>query len=378
MDKPLSVLIDHEPLFHLYGGIGVYTKNLLAAARDSDCVHYLAGYASGRRDRQNLLCERWHTITGSALSQIFLPGRIAAKFPRLARFLASPPLKNIDLAHAVNYQPPQWWNRKIPLVVTICDLAFVRQPKKSWARTAQLGKALPQILKRASAVLAISEFTAAEIEDLYQIPRERIFVSPLSAQEFPKENSRSVATQILPERPYFLAVSQINPRKNYETLLAAFAEMRKVHPEACLVIVGNLGWDTESIVEKIKAAAPAVIWREGCSSAEVATLYRHARAFVMPSWYEGFGIPCLEAMSLGCPVIYATGSALDELVGAAGIGVAPSDLHKMSASMTQLWTDDIACEQLRLAGKKKAAEYSLARTLAATLDAYRFALEQPR
>jgi glycosyltransferase involved in cell wall biosynthesis len=186
------------------------------------------------------------------------------------------------------------------------------------------------------------------------------------AEIFQQRRSSRIAGAPPLENPgdYILAVSTIEPRKNYPTLLDAFALLRKDHPQLQLVIVGNLGWKYEQVAATMAPliAGGAVIHLEGVASEEMRLLYTHARAFATTSLYEGFGFPPLEAMQCGTPVVASDIPAHRWALGDAALYADPKNSHAVAAALARLLDNDSTMlrQSMTARGLQQAARYSIA------------------
>jgi alpha-1,3-rhamnosyl/mannosyltransferase len=195
----------------------------------------------------------------------------------------------------------------VPTVVTVHDLAVLRRPEwfPRWTRT-YAPQVVPHVIRAATRVIAVSEFTARELETLLRLPRERIHVVPNGVDPvFTPDGPRA-------EGDYVLAVGTLEPRKNLRRTIEA---ARRAGVE--LRIAGDRGWgDVE----------PGVGWLGRVGDEELARLYRGARCLVYPSLYEGFGIPVAEALACGCAIVTSRGSAMAEIAGDDATYVEPLDV----------------------------------------------------
>lgn len=382
-----TVVLDAEPLLFPQSGIGIYVRQLVQAlVRRSGPERWRLSYASRRGDRlRRLEAIARQEFPGVPLHLFRLPGFLVTALDRHLRHWVRPPLRLPALYHATSFVRLPWGvSLGLPTVLTIYDLAFLRETRENFGPpeyTAILRQCLPRAAAAAAAVLTISEFTRREVQALLGVPAERIFVSPLGTQweglsgppPDPRADTALLARHHLPAGGYFLSVGLLSPRKNFGTLLKAFAACHDDHPDMRLVIVGRPGWDCDALVRDLTAGIPGVTWLQHLSTPELQALYRQARGFVLLSWYEGFGIPVLEAMQVGCPVCVSTGSSLTEVSGNAGLSVSPGDPDGIRQAMQRLWTDDGLCARLREEGQCRARLFSWDHTARVTLDAYEFA-----
>jgi glycosyltransferase involved in cell wall biosynthesis len=251
-----------------------------------------------------------------------------------------------------------------PTVITIHDLAIYINPRWFPGRQPLSTRlVVPRSLERADVVIAVSNNTASDIEDLFGIPASQVQVvphgvsalfRPLSTEDLAIARDRLK----LPER-FVLFVGTIEPRKNLDTLLEGWAMMRD-RPD--LVIVGAWGWGYEPISERIGRLGPGIRHIEGLDPTELPAVYNLARALAHPAWYEGFGFPPLEAMACGTPVVVSDRSSLPELVGDAGMVVAADDPEAWRKALETVVSDADLAAGMRRRGILRAAQFSWARS----------------
>jgi glycosyltransferase involved in cell wall biosynthesis len=270
-----------------------------------------------------------------------------AALPALARF------GGIDVLHCPTQRAPLV--SAVPLVVTIHDLAVLRLPStfNRWTRS-YTPKTLPRVLREADRVVAVSEFTASELVSTLGVPHEKIVVVHQGVgPPFTAEGDAA-------EGDYVLVVSTLEPRKNLPRLMEAFGLARLNGCE--LRIVGEEGWgDVDLGSNGIKRLGYV-------PDHELATLYRGARCVAYVSLYEGFGLPVLEAMACGVPVVASDIAALREVAGDAAIYVDP---HDPQAIAFGLRSASERRDELGAAGLERARPFSWQRTARETLDVYR-------
>jgi glycosyltransferase involved in cell wall biosynthesis len=264
----------------------------------------------------------------------------------------------------------------IPSVVTIHDLAFIRFPQtfRAYNRT-YLDFATRLTARRAARILTVSEHTRREVIGLLGVPPERVVVTPNAARAHFRPPPIGAIDQLrarhgLPER-FLLYVGTLEPRKNLTTLLEAFAEVAR-RTDATLLIGGGKGWLYTPIFERLAALGlrDRVRFVGYIDEEELPLWYAAATVFVFPSIYEGFGMPPLEAMACGTPVVTSNTSSLPEVVGDAGIMVDPHDAAALAAALTQLLNDADLRADLRTRGLQRAARFTWSTTAERTLRAY--------
>ena len=282
------------------------------------------------------------------------PGRVRAAVRDTAWYPLGLPRRarraGIDVLHCPTFRAPP--RPPVPLVVTVFDLAILRFPEafNRWTRTYSR-LFVPRVVRAAARVITISEFTKGELVELLHVPEERIRVIPLaSGDEFSPGGAAA-------DGDYVLAVGTLEPRKNLERLADG---VRRAGLE--LRVVGARGWGG------IQADGDGVHWLGPVPDEELARLYRGALCFAYPSLYEGFGLPVLEAMACGAPVVTSRGSATEEVAGGAAVLVDPADPASIAAGLGEAISRR---EELARLGRKRAAAYSWERVADATAAVYR-------
>ena len=285
----------------------------------------------------------------------------------------------VDLLHVQYTAPPL---APCPVVATIHDLSFEHLPatfkRRSWM---QLRLTVRRTARRAAHVIAPSEFTRRDICETYGIRPERVTTIPLAASERfapapAAEIERARRVYQLGAGDYLLAVGSIQPRKNLARLVHAYADLRLARVGAKLpklVIAGKRAWlygDTLSAVEERGLGAAEVIFTGYVPEADLPALYTGALGFVYPSSFEGFGLPPLEAMRCGTPVVAADRTSLPEVVGDAALTFDPSDTGALQSALARLVEDEPLRAALRERGLARAARFTWRETARRTLEVY--------
>ena len=255
-----------------------------------------------------------------------------------------------------------------PSVITVHDLAIYRNPR--WFPPRQplsTRLVVPRSILRADVVVAVSESTADDIAEHFGMERGRIQVvphgvsprmRPMGADELADARRRLG----LPDR-FIVFVGTIEPRKNLETLLDAWVLMRD-RPD--LVVVGSWGWRYEAVREKMARLGPRLHHMESVDPDELPAIYNLARVLAHPAWYEGFGLPPLEAMACGTPVVVSAASSLPEVVSDAGVLVPPGDAEEWRKALERVVGDTDLAADLRHRGILRAAQFSWERAATMT------------
>lgn len=267
--------------------------------------------------------------------------------------------------------PPPPGQRRI---LTVHDITPVLHPETHpWRRRLEFEVLLRLALRNASGVITDSQNSLGDLRTHY--PRTRRM--PMASVHLGVEERYLASGHSRPEIPglpegYFLCVGSIEPRKNLDTVLRAFSTYLRNGGTAQLVIAGPAGWRNQSFYDLISELRirDRIVFPGYVPHDSMPGLYAHARAFLYPSLYEGFGLPPLEAMAAGCPVITSRSSSIPEVVGDAAILLEPLDAARMAASMLRLDTDESARRELAERGQKRAAMFTWDQTAARTAEFY--------
>ncbi|MGV8041308.1 MAG: glycosyltransferase family 4 protein [Thermoanaerobaculaceae bacterium] len=369
----LAVGVDIFPFFERMTGVGWYEWNVLASLPGADPLLELRLYAHsfaapdepsppalppGERTRF-----RYHHIPDGFL----LPVRPTLAFLRTVVEPALLWLDGNDVFFAPNFFVPRRHLAAVrALVPTVHDLAFLRLPHTVQQETLDnLHRNLPRALFAADALIAVSAATAGDLEELLDVSRRRVHVVHEGVDEaFTPDGPRPTG---LPPR-YLLFVSTLEPRKNVEGILAGFAGAVAAGYPGWLVLVGRWGWRTEAI-QRALADCPArdrIVHLDYLDRTGLQAALRGAEALLFPSWLEGFGLPALEAMASGAPVILSRTSSLPEVGGEAALYVDPGDPATITAAILRLGADPSLGRSLGAAGRARARQFRWPRAAEAT------------
>ena len=235
----------------------------------------------------------------------------------------------------------------------------------------------------AAHVITDSESVRTEIREHLGVSADKITAVPLAPRRMfrpvPEPEAREVRRRLGVEDEFVLFVGTVEPRKNLLTLVRAFDEMsRATDQRPQLVIAGQKGWLTDKLYEYVEQSAlrDRIMFTGYLSDEDLRALYSSCRVSVYPSLYEGFGLPPLEAMACGAPVITSRIPVMMETSAGAARLVVPTDVEELTAALVELLTDEGARNELREAGLRRAAEYTWERTAQQTLDVYRRVLKE--
>jgi glycosyltransferase involved in cell wall biosynthesis len=294
--------------------------------------------------------------------------------------LRRPPLPRelsaAEVVHATNHAaiPPVRPGQK--LVATIHDLTFERFPElfpTTWRWLYRRGMRVA--IDEAAALIVPSESVRSELNHAGASP-ERIHVIPLASSFTPPDDPQAESVRrdiedwgIAP--PYILAAGTIEPRKNLVRLVRAYRRLAADGLPHSLVLLGPDGWGAGELRAELKRGGPGKVIRARFGGHQLAVAFADADVVAYVSLYEGFGLPVLEAMSVGTPVVTSNASSLPEVAGDAALLVDPTDEEAIADALRRILTDPALREDLRRRGLQRAGRYSWDATARATLDVYR-------
>ena len=267
--------------------------------------------------------------------------------------------KHIDLFFSPAHYTPRFC--PVPIVVTIHDVSYIHFPdefleKDLYKLTHWTAHAVTQARK----IIAVSESTKKDIIAHYHISKNNINVIYNGYEKYTPSIKKDSSLYSLPQGPYFLYVGTIQPRKNIKRLIEAFGKLLKKHPNYKLVIVGKKGWLYGDIFDKALELGleDSVIFSGYVSNEQLSRLYKNALCCVVPSLYEGFGLPVLESMGQNCPVIASNISSIPEVGGKACLYFNPYDEEELEKAMIKVATNEKLHKELVEKGKQRVKEFS--------------------
>lgn len=373
----MRIGIDGIPLVSLRTGVGHYTFELartLSLLSPSDRFELISPLplldsVTGEINQPNLRAVR------PGLNALLRPWW-AVRLPLYIR------QRGLDVFHGTNFDVPLW--NRCATVVTIHDLSlflYRETHEKRLVRRAR--RRMPLMARTAHMIITPSESVRRELCDLFRISPERIVAIPEAARSCFKPVTEQEAAQVRRrlgiEDEFILFVGTIEPRKNLVMLMRAFAEVLRSSPlRPQLVIAGKKGWLTEELFSYVKKmeAGERVRFPGYVPDEALGALYSSCKVCVYPSLYEGFGLPTLEAMACGAPVITSRTPALIETVGDAARLIDPHDAQGIARAITELLLSDAGRAELSSKGLQRAAQFSWEKTARLTLDVYREAIKR--
>ena len=367
----MRIAIDAHSVGARLGGNETYAINLIEALAEIDQENQYTLYVT-KAEARDRFAERWpnfivrHTLPHTPLVRIPLT---------LSRELRRRP---VDVLH-VQYTAPPF--APCPVVTTIHDLAFEHLPetfnRRSWM---QLRLTVRSTARRAAQIITVSEYSRQDIIKTYGIRPEVISVTPEAAAPAFKRVSSEIELQRVREtygieRDYILSLCSIQPRKNLVRLIEAYSLLRQSHPGGKLpqlVLAGKRGWlDNETMRAAQSGEASSDICFTGYVAEEhLSALYSGATCFVYPSYFEGFGLPILEAMKCGTPVVAGDRTSIPEVAGEAALLFDPFDVYALVEVLKRILSDADCRVELSARGLQRANEFSWQTTARLTLAAY--------
>ena len=367
----MHIGIDAHAIGAQQGGNETYIRNLISALAEIDQSNQYTLYFC-----QSQAAEQWRNRFANFAVRLLPAPTPLIRVPVALDFeLRKRP---VDVLH-VQFTAPLFC--PAPIVTTIHDLAFEHHPETFTRRgRMQLKLTVRNTTRRAAHILTVSEFSRQDIIKTYGVAPEKITVTHNGCDEIFNPNFASpdeaftIKNKFGIAREYLLALGSLQPRKNLIRLLRAYTTLRKNHPnfQHQLVIVGRQLWLTNEIMRQVQhhEFAADIIVTGYAEDKDLPALYRSATALVYPSLFEGFGLPPLEAMACGTPVITSNNSSLPEVVGEAGLLIDALDENSIGQAILQVCSDETLRNKLSNAGIERAKIFSWQAAARKTLAVY--------
>ena len=368
----MPIYIDVSAAVHRRAGLGRYaeslTQALLTTQREPIALFY-------NREKGVTVPAAWTSLRRATVSLGYKPWRLAVWAGQLMGLAFDRLLPEASLFHATEHLLMPL--RRVPTVLTVHDLIFAHLPQHHKALNRwYLRLTMPLYCRRAERIIAVSQHTRQDLAHLYRIPLHKVHVVYEAADPrfFPQEPTacaRVTRRYGLPEA-FILYVGTIEPRKNLLRLLRAWEPLYLKRACGPLVLVGRRGWLSEPFFAALEAspARDGVILPGYVADDDLPAVYSAATLFVFPSLYEGFGLPPLESMACGTPVICSDAASLPEVVGDAARLVNPEDVEALRAALQELWGDPDLRSELRERGLARSVQFSWKRAAQETLRVY--------
>lgn len=372
----MRIALDYTSAVHQRAGVGRYTRSLTAqiVSKIDESDELVLWYASSSRDSASL--PSGANPANTSLRRLPISPRLAAigwhrlRLPvPIDRFTG-----HVDVHHEPDFVSPP---TVAPMITTIHDLSYLVVPEYAHPNLKRyLENSVPRTLERAAHVVVVSDATRRDVIERYHVSPDRVSTIYNGVDSWFSSPETTAVDRALEQfglrRPYFIMVGTVEPRKNHTTALRAFSALFERRRDVSLVIVGNPGWMSEPIVTEIETSAKSlpVRYLRFVDDTWIPALYAGSTALIAPSWYEGFGLPILEAMACGAAVITSDRGALPEVAGDAAIVIPPGDVETLTCSMERLLDDTTLRDDLARRGRRRAAEFTWERAAAAHLELY--------
>ena len=360
----MRIAIDYTAAIRQKAGIGNYVRRLVDALLAQDSVNSYTLLTSGRPTRERPFPQA-DNVRGRS---IYIPDRYLNiiwyrwRLPLYTTYFSG----QVDIYHGPDFALPPT-GKTLRKVVTVHDLAFLEHPEYAVpSLAATLGKVGPEAVAAADVVCTVSEEVNRTLIKHFHTPREKLTVIPNGVSPYFRRIIDPILLQATHHKfglkhPLVLGVGTLEPRKNHIGLIKAFyqAQKKKKGP-AMLALAGGKGWlyeETQNLVEELKLTKK-VRFLGRVTDLELVTLYNMADVFAFPSFAEGFGVPPLEAMACGTPVITSNISSLPEVVGDAGLLIDPHNTGELSAAIMRILEDKQLQEDLRQKGFERVKQFT--------------------
>lgn len=365
----MHIGIDARLLYYQMGGISQYILHLLPALARLDHVNRYTVFHSRKDGRHytpsppNFQRKNLWTPSHHRLERWTLSGEIA--FSRL------------DVLHSPDFIPPQFGARRF--IITVHDLNFIYYPEFLTRQSMRYyAEQIQWAVEKADHISADSHATRYDLIEHLGVPPAKVTTvhlaaNPLYAKEYEETAVQQTLDQYKLPRGFILFVGTLEPRKNIPFLLEAYDRLRQTTDvDVPLILVGRKGWIYEEIFQRIDTLGLTGLVRhlEGIYDEQLAHLYHAAGVLVTPSHYEGFGLPALEAMHCGCPVIVSNRGSLPEIVGQAGLIVDVLEEREWTDALHRVLTDTALRQRMIAAGSAQAATFSWQKTAELTRALY--------
>lgn len=365
---PLRLAVDATPLLGPRTGVGMFTAELLTHLA-ADPALTITAWAASWRGRDTLgdeLPEGVRAVTRPMAARPLRQAWARADQPPIEWWTGA-----VDVVHGTNYVVPP--SRGAASLVSVHDLTVVRYPQLCTADTLQYPTLLRRAFARGAHVHTDSAAIAAEVCEVFDLPADRVHPVHLGIPPLP-ETSPGAGAALAGSERYLLALGTVEPRKDLPALVAAFGDLARSEPEITLVIAGPDGWGTEALTAALgrSPVRDRIRRLDGYLDDESrSALVRDAAVLAYPSVYEGFGLPPLEAMQLGVPVVATRVGSLPEVLGDAAIWCEPGDHEGLVDALARAFSDDRLRLESISRGRDQAARYSWDRCAAEMTALYR-------
>lgn len=380
----MKVILNVDAITGPLTGIGNYANQLAKKLPKNPEIKELKLYSSHRWIKDSDHALKANQMLASIRKNVPLKGtalRLYTWQKNLWFKKKSKPFDQNYLLHSPNYLLLPFKGKSI---TTIHDLSFIRYPETHpKERVAILEKELPKSIAQASAIITDSDYIKKEVHEILGIEEDKIHVVPLGVSKDYRPYSEDECLQSLNKHnltdlKYILSVATLEPRKNLNSLIDAYLLLpKKIRQEYKLVVAGARGWLSKNLQLRIEALVKRgdIISLGYIDSEDLPYIYSGAHGFALPSLYEGFGLPILEAMAAGTPVLTSTSSSLPEVAAGAAILTNADDIEDISAGLLQLIEDKNWRKEAVSKGLARANEYTWEKCINKTVEVYQHVLK---
>lgn len=376
----MRIAIDLSPVAHHKAGLARYAQSLTEQLIAQDNSHKFVAFTHGKFNADTFP-PALRALPHTNIPLDARPWRMGVWLAHALGVSLEQWLPRADIFHATEHLLPPMKN--VRTVFTLHDLIFqffpaYHLPLNRWFLT----HTMPHFLRRADAIIAVSEWTKRDAIRLYNIAPEKITVvyegvNPALQRVDDSTRLAEIRARTAKNQPYLLCVSTIEPRKNIPALVEALKILRARGFPHRLLVVGRKGWLYQPIFDHVQQTGMSGIvdFLDFVPDDDLSALLSACDAFVFPSLYEGFGLPPLEALACGAPVICSNTSSLPEVVGDAALLVNPRDVNEIVNAIARVLTDQTLRNELRVKGFAQAARFSWERAARETLAVYHRVME---
>jgi glycosyltransferase involved in cell wall biosynthesis len=375
----MRIAIDYTAAIRQGAGIGNYVRSLVDALLTQDSTNQYTLLTSGRPTREHPF-PKADNVRGRS---IIIPDRYLNilwyrwRLPLHATLFTG----QVDIYHGPDFVlPPISVN--VRKVVTVHDLAFVEHPEYAVPKLAAfLNKVVPEAVAAADVIAAVSQATSQTLIEHFKTPSEKITIIPNGIRPYFHRITDPILLSATLHKfglkhPLVLGVGTLEPRKNHLGLIKAFHKAQSVAGKrprpAMLALAGGPGWlydETQQLIAKLKLEKK-VRFLGRVTDLELITLYSMADVFVFPSFFEGFGVPLIEAMACGAPVVTSNTSSMPEVVGDAAVLIDPHNTTQIANAILQVLENEHLCVKLRQKGYTRAQQFTWAKSASKMLSVY--------
>lgn len=362
--------IDARLPYYRVGGISTYVKRTIQALEQLDKSNQYTVFHS-RKAHESL-------VTAFDSAKLWTPCH--HRVERLALSIELTPHR-LDLFHSPDFIPPYHAAKKH--IITVHDLTFMHYPQYTTeASRRYYNGQIRQAVEQADHILSDSESTKRDLITMLNVPADKITVHMLGVEEKFQPLDKAITQPIIESlgfpSDYILCVGTIEPRKNLTGLVRAYRDLLTELSDAPpLVLVGRAGWHYEELMAEIESIGinSHLIFSQVVSDDQLPAVYNHALTLVTPSFYEGFGLPALEAMACGTVPIVSNRSSLPEITGDVGLLIDPDNTDTLADALKKVLTDSTWRDEQSRAGIKRAQQFTWSATARIVLDTYQSVLK---